>query len=122
MNIYIYFKGKKISTSVKQTNFFIRGLGLTFRTRDTKNLLFEFNREVTWQGNLTSLFVFFPFLTIWLDQKNKVLDYRVINPFVLCIKQNKKFRSIIEIPINNKNKSTIVRFIVNKNYKRYFRR
>lgn len=116
MKISVNFNANKLLIDVKNTGFIRRGLGLTFRTRDTKNLLFEFSRGVTWQGNLTSIFVFFPFLALWLDDKNKVIDFRVVRPFEFCIKQKKKFRKIVEIPLNNRNKRLIVRFIGKNKY------
>lgn len=118
----IFYKGKKISIPAKKTNFITKGTGLTFKTRNTPNLLFEFGKDVTWQGNLTSLFVFFPFLALWLDSKNRVIDHKVINPFLLTIKQKKRFRRILELPINEGNKGLIVRFIGKKNYEMHFRR
>lgn len=122
MRISVFFRGKKILIDIKNTGFISRGLGLTFRMRNTKNLLFEFPQGVTWQGNLTSFFVFFPFLTLWLDDKNKVVDFKVVEPFTFCIKQKKKFYKIVEVPFNDKNKELIVRFIGDKKYLKYLRR
>lgn len=118
----IFHKGKKISISVKETGFFTRGIGLTFKTKTTRNLLFDFSRDVTWQGNLTSFFVFFPFLTLWLDEKNRVIDFKIIKPFVFSISQKKKFRKIIEIPINKSNFSLVKRFVNTLELKKYYRR
>lgn len=122
MKIPVFFKGEKILIEVKVTGFFRKGLGLMFRTKNTDNLLFEFFRRVTWQGNLTSLFVFFPFLAIWTDNKNKVIDFKVIKPFIPSIKQKKMFSKIVEIPFNDKNKDLIVRFIGSREYLRSCRR
>jgi uncharacterized membrane protein (UPF0127 family) len=122
MKVSVNFKGKKIDLEVKNTGFIRKGIGLTFRTRNTSNLLFEFDKDVTWQGTLTSLFVFFPFLAIWLDKKNKVVDFQVIKPFIPSINQKNKFRKIIELPINQKNKDKIVRFIGIEKYNLYYRR
>jgi len=122
MKISVNFKGKNNLIDVRKTGFFGKGLGLTFRTKNTENLLFEFSRAVNWQGNLTSIFVFFPFMTLWLNDKNKVIDFRVVRPFEFCIRQKKKFHKIVEIPLNDKNKSIIVRFIGKDKYSRYSRR
>lgn len=122
MKIYVSYRGKKIPIDVLTTSFIRKGLGLTFRTRNTKNLLFDFNRPVTWEGNLTSLFVFFPFLTLWLDKKNKVIDSKIIKPFVLSISQKNKFYKIVEIPLNKSNFSLVKRFIGTKELKNHYRR
>lgn len=122
MIINLFHKGKKISIFLKKAGFFRRGFGLTFRSRNTDNLLFDFGKYVTWQGTLTSFFVFFPFLAIWLDSKNRVLDYKIVRPFVFSIKQNKKFCKIVEIPINKRNLSTIKRFVNTSELKKYYRR
>ncbi|MEK6894139.1 MAG: hypothetical protein AABX10_01620 [Nanoarchaeota archaeon] len=118
----ISFRGRKILVDLKKTGFFRKGLGLTFRTRNTDNLLFEFNKEVSWQGTLTSIFVFFPFLTLWLDNKNKVIDYKVVRPFVFSISQKKRFYRIVEIPINKANFSLISKFVNTAELKKYYRR
>ena len=113
MKISVLFKGKKILINVKETNFISKGLGLTFRTRNTRNLLFDFYGPVTWRGNLTSWFVFFPFLVLWLNKKNNVVDFRIVNPFSLSVYTKKRFFSLIEIPLNEKNEK-IVKFFVGK--------
>lgn len=120
VNLKVRFRKKIIDIDVKHTGFIRRGTGLTFRTRNTSNLLFEFGKEVSWQGNLTSYFVFFPFLTLWLDKKNNVIDYRVIKPFIMTIRQKKKFFRIVEMPINKKNEALLVRFIGKDELRRQF--
>ncbi len=122
MIIRLSHKGKNISVPVKKTGFFRKGLGLTFRTKNTDNLLFDFGKYVTWQGTLTSFFVFFPFLALWLDKNNKVVDFRIVKPFIFSIKQNRKFYKIVEIPLNNRNLSIIRKFIASSELKGYSRR
>ena len=110
-------KGKKsVNVLVRKTGFFSKGFGLMFRTKNTKNLLFEFNKDVNKLGTLTSYFVFSPFLAVWLDKNNKVVDARLIKPFVLSIPQKKSFRKIVEVPVNVKNKN-IIKFFVGKSRK-----
>ena len=70
---------KKIILSVKETGFFSRGIGLMFRSFKTKNLLFSFKKDVGL--SITSFFVFFKFLASWLDDKNNVLEFKVVRPF-----------------------------------------
>jgi len=74
--------------------------GLMFRTRKTKPLLFEFNQAT--RMAIHSLFVFFPFNAIWLDENNKIIEQRVVRPFTFSICPRKPFRKLIEIPISKK--------------------
>lgn len=121
MKFTFFFRKKKICVDLKKTNFVTKGLGLTFRTKNTKNLLFEFRKLVTWEGNLTSVFVFFPFLTLWLDEKNRVIDFRIVKPFILTINQKNKFKRIIEMPLNDKNRKIIEKIIGKSESLKYYR-
>ena len=111
MKIIVKHKNKRISILVRQTGFISRGIGLTFKSRNTSNLLFTYSRPVTLEGTLTSVFVFFDFLAIWLDKDNNVIDYRMVKPFTLSIKQNKPFYKIVEVPVNSRNTQIIKQFV-----------
>ncbi len=102
---------KSLSIPVKRTGFFRRGLGLMFRSSNTDNLLFEFSRDSRWA--ITSWFVFFPFIALWIDKNNVVQEISVVRPFVLSFKPKKPFRKLVEIPFNSKN-SHLTRFFVGK--------
>ncbi len=103
MKIQIKTKNRKISLNVRKCCFFGRFRGLMFRNREkSEALLFELNKKK--RLSLHSFFVFFPFLVLWLDDKNSVLDSRKCRPFEFRINSEKKFSRIIEIPLNNKNK------------------
>jgi uncharacterized membrane protein (UPF0127 family) len=71
-------------------------LGLMFRTRKTRPLLFEFKRDV--RMAIHSFFVFFPFKAIWLDENNRIIAQKIVKPFTLCVRPRKPFRKLIEIP------------------------
>tara|TARA_Y100000034_G_scaffold20974_2_gene24076 strand:+ start:1433 stop:1780 length:348 start_codon:yes stop_codon:yes gene_type:complete len=101
MEEVVEYGDKSIEIEVKETGFLRRGLGLMFRTKSTRNLLFDFSKDTL--TPLTALFVFFPFLVLWLDNNNKVIDTRLVRPFEVHINTKKEFRKIIEIPINGKN-------------------
>jgi uncharacterized membrane protein (UPF0127 family) len=75
-----------------------RIFGLMFRTRKTRPLLFEFDKNT--RSSIHSFFVFFPFNAIWLDENNKIIEQRKVKPFTFCIRPRKPFRKLIEIPIN----------------------
>lgn len=111
MRITLFDGRKKIRLDVKKVYFFGRFSGLMFRNKSTSNLLFEFSRDVS--ISIHSLFVFFPFLAVWLDGKNRIIEKRIIKPFIFSAKPMKNFRKLVEIPLNNENKK-IVHFLVGK--------
>lgn len=109
--MYIYYNGKKIEVSVKKVSFIRKFSGLMFKTKDTSNLLFEFNKKS--DIGIHSFFVFFKFLVLWLDNENNVLEYKIIKPFTLSALPKNQFNRLIEIPFNKKNKD-IIEFFVDK--------
>ena len=98
----INFKGYKISVGVKRIGFLGKIFGLMFRTSGTENLLFEFRKSGF--HPIHSFFVFFPFLAVWLDGDDSVLGWKVVRPFRFSVNSERKFRKLVEIPINNKNR------------------
>jgi len=108
MKIKVGFKNKKIEIEAKEANKLI---GLMFKTKKHENLLFKFEKEGIYP--IHSFFVFFPFVAIWLDKNNKILEKRIINPFEFYVAPKKPFKKLIEIPINDKNE-IIVDFLVGK--------
>ena len=107
----ISYKNKKIKIPVKLVSAFGKFSGLMFKTKNTENLLFEFKKET--KLSIHSFFVLFPFLAIWLDKKNKVINFKKVNPFTPKINPKKSFSKLIELPFNDKNKK-IIRFFVGK--------
>jgi len=71
-------------------------LGLMFRTRKTRPLLFEFSRDT--RIAIHSFFVFFPFKAIWMDEKGKIIEQRIVRPFTFSVRPKKPFRKLLEIP------------------------
>ena len=71
-------------------------LGLMFRTRKTRPLIFEFKKDT--RMAIHSLFVFFPFHAVWLDKNNRIIEQRKVKPFTLFVRPKKPFRKLIEIP------------------------
>mgnify|MGYP001593683201 FL=1 len=119
-SIILKYKNKKIKINVKKTNFITKLTGLMFRTKETDNLLFNFSSDI--KIDFTSLFVFFPFLIIWLDENNKVLGSRIVKSFEPVIMARYNFRKVVEIPISLKNKKAINFFVGKKERFKYFRR
>ena len=113
MEIKLLNKKIKISNFVV-ANVFLRLRGLMFRRKENSPIiLFNLPRK----QSLHSLFVSFPFLVLWLDQENKVLEYRVISSLKFDISSKSDFNKIIEIPINKSNYS-LVKSIVGKTFKK----
>ena len=112
----IFYKGKSIEIPVRTVGFFGRFIGLMFHSFKTKNLLFEFDSDG--KRAIHSYFVFFKFLAIWLDEKNKMLEFRVFKPFTSVILAKQRFRKLVEVPFNNENKA-ILEFLVGKETFKY---
>jgi len=100
-------KGKVIEIGkVKKVNGVGKAIGLMFCRREKANsLLFEFKKPT--KMKIHSHFVFFPFLAIWLDEKDNIIDLKKIKPFKINIGIKKPFSKLVEVPINKKNKSIV---------------
>ncbi|NCN51785.1 hypothetical protein GW931_02125 [archaeon] len=97
--IGLTLNGKKRNVEVFKVPWWYEGIGLMFQRRSkAKALIFEFRKPVSFK--IHSFFVFFPFLAIWLNSKNKVIYSRVINPFNFGFSPSEKFVKLIEIPFN----------------------
>ena len=83
----------------------IKGLMFCFK-ENSKALLFEFRKPV--KRKIHSLFVFFPFLCVWMDKKNNILEKRIIDPWKISVFPKKPFHKLLEIPINKKYRREIV--------------
>lgn len=109
MEFSFKYKNKKFKIHVKKLSWFGKGIGLMFSFRKkAKALLFEFNKST--KIGFTSLFVFFPFIIIWLDNENNVLDFRKIKPFTFDISSRKSYKKVLEIPFNNTYEEIISKF------------
>ena len=97
----IYYKGKRREISVRKLGFIGKARGLMFKSKETHNLLFEFKKDT--RKELHSFFVFYPFLVLWLDKNNKIVDFKIARPFKMRISPEKSYRKFIELPLNNKN-------------------
>lgn len=111
MRFSFSFKNKDLILEVNKTNFFTQFSGLMFRTSRTKNLLFEYSKDVC--VGVHSYFVFNKFLIIWFDEYNRVLGQEIVKPFRTFVKPNFKFRKFVEVPIN-RDTLDFVRFFVGK--------
>jgi uncharacterized membrane protein (UPF0127 family) len=104
-------KGRQIEVEVKKLSSIGKIFGLMFRSRNTASLLFEFRKPT--HIAIHSWFVGFSFYAIWLDSEGEILEYKLVKPFNFYVKPKKSFLSLVELPINQKNKR-IVDFLVGK--------
>ena len=91
-------KNKKISLECRKCGFF--SFGLMFRTGKTNPCVFNFKKLSSFR--ITSFFVFFPFLAVWLDNEKKIIEMKKIKPFTLFECPKKPYYTLIEIPIDKK--------------------
>ena len=104
--ISIEYKNKKIKFYAEDCNFFKKFSGLMFSRRENVGiLLFDFEKKQ--KISIHSFFVFYPFIAVWLDKKNKIVDLKVVNPFTFCVSPKKSCFKLIEIPINNENRKIV---------------
>ena len=102
-SIKVGFKGKKIEIEARNLAFREQFIGLMFKSRNSENLLFD----CPGKWGIHSFFVFFPFLAIWVDDKNNVQELRIVKPFTFYVEPKREFAKLIEIPLNEKNKKLI---------------
>jgi uncharacterized membrane protein (UPF0127 family) len=108
--IGISYKGKKITLRLKVCRGLNEAIGLMFKRRENASaLLFTFKNKV--KMAIHSWFVFFPFVAIWLNKENKIIDIKIVKPFEFSISPSEKYFKLIEIPIN-KRYSKIINILV----------
>ncbi len=107
----INFKGKDIEIpNVKECKGLAMGKGLMFSRREkAKALLFNFSEPT--KMAIHSFFVCFPFIAVWLDEKNQVIEIKKIKPFVPKASSVNLYYKLLEIPIN-KTYQDIVKILV----------
>lgn len=103
-NLEITLDGKKIKLNAVSVNFFGKFKGLMFSRREkAKILLFENAKNI----GIHSFFVFFDFIILWLDDRNNVVEWKIVRPFSVYEKSKRPFSKIIEIPINRRYHSIV---------------
>ena len=101
--------------NVKKLSEFGKGIGLMFHRREKcPAMLFEFQKPT--KMSIHSVFVFFPFAAVWLDDKNKVLERKIVKPFRISIVPEKPFYKLVEIPVNTEYKKIIKILFKKSNY------
>ncbi len=109
-------KGSKVIevNPVKKLSLFGKFKGLMFsRRKKAKALLFEWKNCA-----IHSFFVFYPFLALWLDGHNKIVDKKIVKPFSLCVFSGKNSEKLLEVPINKKYRGEILSLVGEKTFKK----
>ena len=91
---------------IKVCNEFEKISGLMFIPREKAQALL-FNFDENQRIAIHSFFVFFSFVALWLDEKNKILDARIVKPFTPFVFSKKNSSKLVEIPFNKKYKKII---------------
>jgi uncharacterized membrane protein (UPF0127 family) len=107
VNVVIKYNSKMVSVkNVKKLSEFGKGIGLMFHKREAcPAMLFEFKKPTRMM--IHSLFVFFKFEAVWLDDKNRIVDKKLVKPFRLAVSSEKSFYKLLEIPVNRYYKKEI---------------
>ena len=96
-------KKKKIEipdSEIKKVSELGKIRGLMFRKKENAPiLLFKFKK--TTKQPIHSFFVYFPFLGLWLDEDNKVVEKRIVYPWKRMVFPSRKFKKLIEIPLSS---------------------
>jgi uncharacterized membrane protein (UPF0127 family) len=109
--ITIKYKKKRLKIAAEDCNLLNKIVGLMFSRREkSRILLFDFKRKQ--KIKIHSLFVFYSFIALWLDGKNRVVDLKIVRPFTLCVSPKKPVFKLVEIPINNFYKKIIITLLV----------
>ena len=106
--VIIRYKRKKIKVIARECNILQEFIGLMFSCcENARILLFSF--EKSQKIRIHSFYVFYPFVAVWLDEKNRVVDLKIVKPFSPYISTRKKCVNLLEIPINFYYKSLVKR-------------
>ena len=116
INIIIKNKPKKIKIKdVKKLSEFGKAIGLMFHSRENcPAMLFEFSKPT--RMRIHSFFVFFEFAALWLDDKNEIIEKKIVKPFLPSISPKKPFYKLLEIPLNKKYEKEIKILFKKSNY------
>ena len=109
------YKKKKISLNAFECVGNERMRGLTFRRRkNARALLFEFDELC--REPIHSIFVFFPFVGVWLDGK-RLVGIKTVKSFLPFIRPKRPFDRLIEIPLSDKYKKEVALIVGKERFK-----
>jgi uncharacterized membrane protein (UPF0127 family) len=106
--IGLVYRGKKININdVYQVPKIKEGIGMMFHKRETcPAMLFEFRKPS--KMKIHSFFVFFSFVGVWMDNKNKIIEIKYVRPWQMSVSPKKEFYKLLEIPVNRKYRRQIM--------------
>jgi len=106
MKARLKYKDKEvIIEDIRKVSAFGKFKGLMFTGKNASALLFEFKK-----GKAIHSFFCKPFLAIWL-YRGKIIDFKIVKPFVPMIKPEQDFDQLIEVPLNEKYEPVIGFFL-----------
>lgn len=104
--IIVKCKDEDVCINCLKLSYLGKVMGLMFSSlKNSDILLLEFDKDV--RKSIHSLYVFFDFFAVWLDEDNNVIEYHIVKPWTKELMPTKKYRKLIEIPMNNKNQELI---------------
>jgi len=104
--VFFIYKGKKFAINARSCNSFRKFIGLMFSRREkTEALLFAFKKQVDFR--IHSFFVFFPFVAVWLDEKNDVIEIKKVTPFTVSVRAKRPYKKLLEIPWSSRYRKNI---------------
>jgi uncharacterized membrane protein (UPF0127 family) len=110
--IIIKIGKKEISFIAEECNMLEKTIGLMFSRREKAEiLLFSFKQKQ--KIAIHSFFVFYPFLAVWLDERNRISKVKIIKPFIPYASSDRKCFRLAEIPISRKNRRIIKALVGN---------
>lgn len=110
MKTHFKYKSKKISLEVKECKGIRKFTGLMFKSKNTSALFFSFEKPS--QMKIHSMFVFFDFVAVWLDEDDDIIDVQRVKPWRISVLPKGKFYTkLIEIPVNERYQK-VIQFLV----------
>lgn len=101
--ITLDFGKKKIFVQARVMGLIGKTVGLMFSRREkAKILLFKFKKPT--RTAIHSFFVLFPFIAVWIDADGKIIETKIVEPFLPYVVPKKDYLSLVEIPLNRKYK------------------
>jgi uncharacterized membrane protein (UPF0127 family) len=111
--LLIGYKGRKIKVNAKECSLFGEFKGLMFSKKEKAEILL-FNFSIKQKIRIHSFFVFYDFIAVWLDDKNKAVDIKIVKPFKFCVSPKEECFKLVEIPLNRKNRKISKKFFPEK--------
>lgn len=111
MLLRVFNRHKSLQIDVKRVGFFTQFIGLMFSRRKTPIRLFSYSSDR--KVPIHSWFVFYEFLIVWIDSKNKIVSWKLVKPFTSLVLPTINCRAFLEIPIDDKYKKELD-FVVGK--------